>query len=1381
MITPPLYSPAEVLRLDRRPVLVSVPRARTVLFALLGLASLARAVPTEMKSLPAGFGWADSSRTTVLESELEFTNTVGKTWQSSNFAPIYVMEESKPVFFKVAHVLWDSATQEFSFVPVDAVGERAAWLLDLANAKNEVVDRAMTTKRSNDHYFASAVAAGPMTVVTDADGMAQLSGVITLAASRFQTHFPYAVEVASAASGQVTINNDVIVTDTSHLQQVTNLTLTYDQACNDCEKPGGEGQGLQVVNPEGSSLTILPDGGLFAVVNAGAATPLSWGGLQGEPIHEMAHPFPSGIFEASGNWLAGSLGGTPGEGPGRMLLTGWGMIHDTTTFVAERLGSIGYRAGNAAYPGINYECDSGGPFSATSKLAGSAYGPYVLAADSKYIVRYSGVTGRHNGAALAAGGAAVELYGFSTTLSEFGMTFVENAGYHSFAAPVSRVRGTISIGGPSDLLIPFKQMLFNCIGNITKIVPGDSFTQPILAYWQLPFEPVSLRFPIAGSCAGTTPVPLGIMMKVQAAHVTDPSLNDLPMFGEVGIWPDGQLVTMWDASDANPVAAKRNTGGITSRFPLPASIKLAGPGSEKFSFTPCEDAYLNTEQIAVKAGATGEDAVGPAAGFFNLAGLLDVPFFQDMMVHVHLSSKAALHPTIHLMGGWPAGGYQDASGGHYFNRAFFDERNQGWAGDSVEKYRNGSVIAYQPRAMQSWMGMAGFDNPVQWNPTRRVFSSTNSKEQDLFIFRAESDIPIITPRSTEIHFGASYSALPRISLANIAFNAIDDTHGLVQAFEDAALGPFREHLQASIDHVAEVVSDDAEKLISPAITRALTASDLNWPPEAGDPAAAALDAAMNIDAGGNPAAGAKHLLNAFGAGNPTSQPAVLAEIDSSLSEIEGVLDEFAGADAVLDKTFATQQLLGKLLSAVPGGIALPGNDLAVLWNKAQPNLDALKISALELKARIHELRVGLGGIGGWHPENMIAANFQALTGPLEAPMKTAIGQAHQAVADEIQRTIAQGHGFGDRSNDEWRALLRSELIHAFSSNSTLKRSIQQMTRNHLLVAESALRETIDQWFQTLNQTLREAVALTLGGIDQKLNSYMSGKLGAGQFDGYAHINGDTLREMRLNASMELHVPDTMALKGYLLIKDMQANGPKGCYGNAKSAYLIELGAEDVPLNYGAHTLHADLAAKFALINGLPGGFGGSFEMRGELDFKTFKINALKAAVMVSDSQDDNYVSGFADVEIKNYGLAGGIFLGRACSVEPIQMWDPLVADFLGSNRKFTGVYAYGEGRMPLVDYGCTFNVVAGVGLGAFFFTEGPEVGGRAHLEVKGEALCALSIKGDIDLVGSASADHGLRMKGTGKLKGKVGWCPCCVKFRKKVTINYANGEYSADY
>ena len=1351
------------------------------LIAVFGCAFSLRAAPTEMKSLPAGFGWAESSRTSVLEAELEFANTVGKTWQSTNFAAIYVMEESKPVFFKVAHVLWDSTTQEFSFVPVDAVGERAAWLQDLANVKNQLVDAAMMTKRSNDHYFASATAAGPITVATDADGTARLSGVITLAADRFLTHFPYNVEVAPTGSGQVTVNNNSIDTDTSHLEKVADLTLTYYQTCNDCGEWSSAGQSSQVVNPVNKRITILPDGGLFATVNSGAAAPLGWGGLQGDPIHVMEQPFLTGTFEAAGNWLAGSLGGAEGEGPGSLLLTGWDVINNTTTFMPERLGNIGYRAGNAAYPGLNYACDSGGEFRASSKLAGSNYERYLLVADSKYIVRYSGVTGRHNGAALAAGGVGVELYGFSTTLSEFGMTFVENSNNHGFAAPVSRVRGSLAIGGPCDLLIPFKQLLFTCTGNIDKIVPGDSFTTPTLAYWQLPFVPVALRFPTAGACAGTSPVPLGIMMQVHAAHLYDPLSRELPLFGEVGIWPDGQLVTKWDASDANLVAAKRNTGGITSRFPLPAAVKLAGPGSEKFSFTPCEDAYLNTEKIAVKAGATGADSVGPVTGFFNLAGLLDVPFFQDMMVHVHLSSKAALNQTIHMMGGWPAGGFKDANGGHYFNRAFFDERNQGWAGDSVEKYRNGSVIAYQPRAMQSWMGMAGFDNPVQWNPTRRVFSSTSSKEQDLFIFRAESDIPIITPRSTEIHFGASYSALPRISLANLAFNAIDDAHGLVQAFEDSALGPFREHLQASIDHVAEVVCDDAEKLISPAITRALTASDLNWPPVGGDPAAAALNAALNIDAAGNPGAGAKHLLNAFGAAGPTSQPAVLAEIDSSLSEIETVLDEFAGADAVLDKTFAMQHLLSELLSAVPGGIALPGNDLAALWSKAQPNLDALKLSALELKARIHELRVGLGGIGGWHPESMIAANFQALTGPLEGPMKTAIGQARQAVADEIQRTIAQGYGFGDRSNDEWRALLRSELIHAFSSNSTLKRSIQQMTRNHLMVAESALRETIDQWFQTLNQTLREAVALTLGSIDQKLNSYMSGKFGAGQFDGYAHINGDALREMRLNASLELHVPDTMALKGYLLIKDMQVNGPKGCYGNAESAYLVELGAEDVPLNYGTHTLHADLAAKFALINGVPGGFGGSFEMRGGLDFKTFKIKALKAAVMVSDSQNDNYVSGFADVEINNYGLAGGVFLGRACSVEPIQMWDPLVADFLGSNRKFTGVYAYGEGRMPLVDYGCTFNVVAGVGLGAFFFAEGPEVGGRAHLEVKGEALCALSIKGDIDLVGSASADHGLRMKGTGKLKGKAGWCPCCVKFRKKVTITYANGEYSADY
>jgi hypothetical protein len=100
--------------------------------------------------------------------------------------------------------------------------------------------------------------------------------------------------------------------------------------------------------------------------------------------------------------------------------------------------------------------------------------------------------------------------------------------------------------------------------------------------------------------------------------------------------------------------------------------------------------------------------------------------------------------------------------------------------------------------------------------------------------------------------------------------------------------------------------------------------------------------------------------------------------------------------------------------------------------------------------------------------------------------------------------------------------------------------------------------------------------------------------------------------------------------------------------------------------------------------------------------------------------------------------------------------------------------------MPLLSYGCAFNVSAGLGAGLFAFLEGPTIGGRIHAEVKGEALCTLTVKGEVDLLGAASPD-GIRFRGKGKLKGKAGWCPCCVKFRKTVTFSYHNQEWSADY
>lgn len=1337
---------------------------RLLCLILLGFASVASA-QMEERTLPAGCGWSASERTIVLINTLMFTKLGGDEWESV-LTNIWIAEESKPLRFKVRKVRWTGpAPGTFTFLDADTHGDRKVWLNDLQAAKAKLVDQDSATKRSNDHYFNAANGVDlEYTVVAGTDGTAKLSGTVPLGNGSFTTHHPYDVSV-TVLGGSLGIGEDDLVPATSTVTVGAGMQLQYTQSCGLCLPglPQPDNLGQQTFSAV-NDVRVMPDGSLLAEITTSFDNPvLAWSRTQTGAVHTMAQRFASGRFETAGQRLASA---DPLEMPVRLLLIGWGQTLGGA-YTKENPGTQSYRNGNAAYPGLNFSCATGGPFSATSQLTDESYGPYELAGDSKYVVRWSGVTGRHNGAALGVDGEPLRLYGFDTTLSSFGLTFVSNDSDHQVSFPTSRIAGQIAIGGPAQLDIPFDRLDFDCTGQITEIEPGSGFANPVLGYWKMPFTPVTLRFPAQDACAGILRVPLGIMSVIQVAQV------DEPLFGEIGLWPDGQLVTQWDEEAPHPEPTKRNTGGITSRFPLPTQFRITGPGSERYTLVGSGFGYLNTQEVA-QANASNNSI----DGFFNAAGVLDVPFFEDMPVHLHLSARTPPQGSskfMHLMGGWPSHGWKDNDGKHYFNAAVFDSRNAGHpaSAGSITAYRQGidGSDQYRPRARQSWMGLAAFDHPLRWNSQRRVLEGRGTVEQDLFVFKAESDIPVITPKRAEIHFGASYAGLGRISLANLAYNAIDDATGAANAWAVAGVADVRESMEKGFDAVGNLVADDVEKLIGPAMDRALANPALAWPP-----ANLNLNLQAELDAKLGPdQIGATELLRMVSPQGPDDAVAVLQELDGALELMQDFYQDFGGDGGLLDNGNAAPQLIIALLSSVPGAPQVAAQDIQAIWQQAQPTVTELKRGCVEMSAQIAAVR------GKLEPGQMIRQELAARMGPLEAQINAAIERARVAVSAELSVTLDQGHGYGDRTVAEWRALLRRALLKEFNEVAPLKRVLQQMARDHLAVMESKARELVDAYFQALNQTLREAAAASLPQIDQRLSSYLGNRIGAGQFDGYAHINGDSLRELRVNADIELRVPDPMKLKGYLLIKDLQADGPKGCYGGANSAYLVELGAEDVALRFKQFDLRADMAVKFAFIDGQPRGFGGRFELLGRMDFETFQINALKAAAMVTASDGDNYISGFADLEVQDTGLAGGVFLGRACSVEPIEMWDPFAAEFLGGGRTFTGVYGYGEGRMPIVNYGCAFKIVAGVGLGAFFFAEGPEVGGRAHLEIKGEALCTVSVKADIDLIGSVSGDRGLRMSGRGRIRGKVGWCPCCVKFRKTVRISYSDGSYSADY
>jgi hypothetical protein len=1338
---------------------------RLLCLILVGFASVASA-QMEERTLPAGCGWSASERTIVLINTLMFTKLGGDEWESV-LTNIWIAEESKPLRFKVRKVRWTGPEPgTFTFLDAATQGDRQVWLNDLQAAKPKLADQSAAVKRSNDHYFNAANGVNQQyTVMAGSDGTAKLSGTVSLGHGSYITHHPYDVAIP-VQGGSLGIDEDNLVPAVSTVTVGSGMQLAYTQPCRSClagTPPQSTDLGLQTFSASNDTLRVMADGSLLAniftpVDNAA----LAWARTSaGAYRHSLAQRFASGRFETAGQLLASA---DPLEGPERLLFIGWGVTLGGS-YTKENPGTLSYRNGNAAYPGLNFECDSGGPFFASSRLTDADYGPYELASDSKYLVRWSGVTGRHNGAPLEPGNRALLIYGFNTELSSFGLTFLSNDSDHQASFPTSRVAGLFSIPPPADLTVPFNRLDFDCSGQITEIEPGSGFANPVLGYWKMPFTPVTLRFPAQEACADPRRVPLGIMSVIQLTQV------DEPLFGEIGLWPDGELVTQWDAVTPHPAVNKRVTGGITSRFPLPTQFKITGPGSERYTLVSSVFGYLNTHEVAAMNASNG-----PVSGFFNVAGFLNVPFFEDMPVHLHLSARTPPEGSLtfmHLMGGWPSHGWEE-NGSHFFNSQEFDSRNAGHPSmHSITSYRQGidNTDQYCPRARQSWMGFAAFDHPLRWNSQRRVLEGRGSAEQNLFVFKAESDIPVITPKRTEIHFGASYPGLGRISLANFAYNAIDDATGTANAWALAGVDDVRQSMEQGLDAVAGLLADDVEKVIGPALDSVLADAALAWPP-----ANLNLDLQAELDTKFDRGEiGATELLGLFIPASPDGAVAVLSELDGALALMQQFYQDFGGDGGLLDNAGAAPQLISALLHSVLGAPQIGTQEIQNLWQKAQPTLTNLKHGCTEMSAQIAAARAKLA-VG-----QMIRQELAARMAPLEAQINDAIENARVAVSAELSLTLTQGHGYNDRTAAEWRALLRRELIKALNEVTAMKRVVQQLARNHLSATESKARELVDAYFQALNQTLREAVAASLPQVDQRLNSYLGDRIGAGQFDGYAHINGDSLRELRVNAALEFRVPDPMRLNGYLLIKDMQADGPKGCYGGANSAYLVELGAEDVALRYKQFDLRADLAAKFAFIDGQPRGFGGRFETKGRMDFETFQINALIATTMVTASDGDNYVSGFADIKVQDAGMAGGVFLGRACSVEPIEMWDPFAADFLGGGRIFTGVYAYGEGRMPIVNYGCAFKIAAGVGLGAFFFKEGPEIGGRAHLEVKGEALCTVSVKGDVDLIGSVSGDRGLRMSGRGRIRGKVGWCPCCVKFRKTVSISYSNGSYSADY
>ena len=213
---------------------------------------------------------------------------------------------------------------------------------------------------------------------------------------------------------------------------------------------------------------------------------------------------------------------------------------------------------------------------------------------------------------------------------------------------------------------------------------------------------------------------------------------------------------------------------------------------------------------------------------------------------------------------------------------------------------------------------------------------------------------------------------------------------------------------------------------------------------------------------------------------------------------------------------------------------------------------------------------------------------------------------------------------------------------------------------------------------------------------------------------------------------------------------------------------IEFGANNVPFDFAiekAKAREVRLAVIWDQTNRRISGIEGSLILA-NVKFTKIKFSKLGAGVGVGANPDFYYFWGEANAAFSGNTLDGGVLVGKTRDLAPLKKVDKDVAAMIRRPR-IDGIYARLDGSYSILNVGCLLRVNIGAGVGGWFFWDGPVLGGKIKGYVFGKVLCVVSARGDITLVGTASAAGysvsdllaaDLAFSGTGFVAGGIGFC-----------------------
>lgn len=1304
--------------------------------------------------------------------------------------PLFGIEETLPYLFGSPSLTWQVNSGQIILHP-DATSVFVRQEEDdlLQNA-TDLTDPTTTNRVSNDGYFRDAApAGGPMIVTADTNGVAQVSVQLALQPPELRPHFPYAGRVPGGqiptGIGLLDISNDMIAAD-SYLAVAGPLPVSYGR---DCTLPGctaaQAGPASVAFTPNGNLLAFTVDGGLLAYGSV-PATSLMWGYATGGNFAQQAGPVGVGAYCMAGTFLpADQTALDDSQRATVILFSGFGDASNPAYL--ERPGQSAYNSGFANYAGLNFRS----PAQGDSFVGQTDSGAYALDAVSKYYVRYAGVNGIHQ-ASTSSFPWNLKLYGYNFTFTDFGLSYLDGQNQDSV------LTGAVSFPAqPAGFTQAFDRMMLTCRGDLASAkVPAGSGTEH-LAYWNADFMPESIDFhPTNDDTCGTSPrfLVLGVETRLpfipQALHAS------------LGFKPNGNLVCPQD-----------NVSNVDSRFIVPAQLSLQGPANSVFTLTTVADGYFNNWETP------GAAALG--TGFYNLAGKIRVPFFTDVKVHLQVTPANSNAAQVAIMGGWPDPNSAatdlgwSVNGSNYFNQVDFDTHSDGWpvaAVPQVANYRQSATTQYHPRAQREWLDVATFDYPLTFNSVLRSFNGFQDAKVELPILDVNSRLKELAPGKVDFDFAQDLTVqLPTVKVLDFVNDALNGNIGPLLSVSNAIRSTLSQALDVTgINSLSLALREDAQDFFNPILAPAI------------DPIVAGLLPALQAIPQTNVPAFLQQvyiditlptgpLANGIGVLNNVSNQAssVVLTLNTALTDTlntAGLLDRVIAKDPSTGERKVITTIIENLVSDqapalgfVSSLVGSAGDSiLNPLLADIGPTLDEIQSDVEDVSNQLAQVQGQLDDVTGGFNQ-ALGSVLQDANG-----LQQFLESAGQNVTNYLASVITPAGDLLTANPAAVQQAIRQQIATAFLS-SALAANYQETFRDFLGDDNVVLDQIMDTLFDQINETIRNALSDQIEGAtdgifqNMKGAGLLGGTLLSAKIKGAPTFDGDSLRDIHLDAAIQMNIPDQMSFNAYMDIMELNSQSVGvDCIPAGSPAAEITIGAKQVPLSWAGtdsggsgESLTLSLEARWTQQSSAVIGIGGSLEIGGGPSFEGCTLKELGASLAIGETE--NYFAAKADATIPILGIPvdmkAGFFAGHACSLDPLQWVDSNVSQVLLNNpTDFTGVYVQYGGGMSLSDLlgisaGCVLDADASVST-AYYWQGGASlgiIGGRQAMDVKLSLLCVLSGELSFAEFLAVNTSGAITVGGSADACGSIGPCPFCISGCKGVTIEGTVSTHGVNY